>query len=273
MDEKLLVSLGIPQNLAHAYRALILKKSLRPAQYVKLSGESRSNAYARLDKLVDLGLATKSDENKKFIYYPVSPTVLKELLSKQLSQTEEQLALLERRLPQMLSEYHTGGEQPKVKQYKGRKELIGMFTEQMEQPGRNLYFIRSIADVPYFTLETMSQIRRLAPKYKKRRWGITPIVMYAHSNSRKDARTGGLKRAWIKREEYTAPVEWAVSGNQVQAVCMNGEGYGISIDHPEIAESMRQILQLLFDYIKNSPGYEKLPILAKHNEIDTESND
>lgn len=264
MNEKLLMSLGLSQNQARTYRALVLKKSLRPAQLAKLIGESRTNCYALLDRLVALGLATKSDENKKFTYYPASPQALKTLLTKQIEQAEGQLEELDRKLPQMLSEYHSGGEQPKVSHYKGKKELAGMYTGQMEQSGRELYFIRSRADIPYFGLETMEAIRMLAPKYKKRRFGVTPIIVNNPTDTyRKDAAAGGLKRAWIQGEEYTVPVEWAVSGDEVQAIVLKGEGYGISIDHPEIAESFRQIIQLLHKYIRRSPDYEKLPKVTK----------
>ena len=241
----------------------MLKKSLRPSQLVKLIGESRSNCYALLDRLVTLGLATKTDENKKFTYYPASPTALKILLSKQIEEAEGHLKELDRRLPQMLSEYHTGGEQPKVTHHKGKKELSDMYTSQMEQNGREVYFVRSKADIPYFGLETMETIRTLAPKYKKRRFGITPILINRPLDPRKDAAAGGLKRAWIKDEEYTAPVEWAVSGDELQAIVLKDEGYGVSIDHPEIAESFRQIIQMLYNYIRRNPDYKELSKVAQ----------
>lgn len=257
MDEKLLISLGLSQNQARTYRALVLKKSLRPSQLVKLTGESRSNCYALLDKLVSLGLAIKNDEGKKFIYYPASPTALKAMLDRRLEETEQRLQELDRKLPQMLSEFHAGGQQPKVTHFKGKKGLGDMYTLQMEQLDRELYFIRSKADIPYFGLEKMQDIRKLAPKYKKRRFGITPIIVNRPTDVHRDSSTR-LKRAWIKGEEYTAPVEWAVSGNTIQAILLKDEGYGVSIDHPEIAESFRQIIKLLYEYIRKNPGYEKL---------------
>jgi predicted transcriptional regulator len=261
MNEKLLMSFGLSQNQARTYRALVLKKSLRPSQLMKLIGKSRSNCYAILDRLVAFGLATKSDENKKFIYYPVSPQVLKTLLSKQIEITEGKLEELTRQLPQMLSEYHIGGEQPKVTHYKGKKELSNMYINQMEQAGRELYFIRTKADIPFFGLETMKTIRTMAPKYKKRRYAITPLL----GNRPLDPAAGGLKRAWIKDGEYTAPVEWAVSGDELQAILLKGEGYGVSIDQPEIAESFRQIIRLLYNYIHQGHDYEELLQVAKRS--------
>lgn len=253
-----MMSLGLTQNLARTYRALVLKKSLRPAQLTKLIGESRTNCYALLDRLVELGLATKRDENKKFTYYPASPLALKTMLTKQAETVGQQLEALDRKLPQMLSDYHAGGEQPKVKHHKGKKELADMYTAQMETSGRELYFLRSRADIPYFGLETMERLRSLASLYGKRRFGITPIVVNRPTDARKDS-AAGLKRAWIKETDYDAPVEWAVSGDEVQAIVFKGEGYGVSITHPEVAESLRQVFRMLYTYIRRDPEYKKLP--------------
>ena len=267
MDDKTLISIGLSQNQARSYRALVIRKSLKPSELSRLIGESRTNSYAILDKLTDMNLATKIDENKKFTYYPASPLALKEMLEKQQKETERKIAELDRKMPQMMSAYQIGGEAPKVKHYKGKKELEQMYIEQMEQPGRELYFIRSKADVPYFSYAKMNEIRLLAPKYKKRRFGITPIVFYSPNDPRKDSKSN-LKRAWITNEEYLSPVEWAVSGNTVQAILMKDEGYGLSINNPEISESFREILKLLFKYIKSSPDYDKLPKLAKVTDYD-----
>lgn len=226
---------------------------------MKLTGESRTNCYAILDKLVELELATKQDVEKKYTYFPASPLALRVILDQKRLEAEEQIQKLDAQLPQMLSTFHEGGEQPKVSYYKGKSELEKMYVEQLEEGGRELYFIRSKADIPYFGLEKMLEIRYMAPRYKKRRFGITPIVVYAQSNQYEDAKAGGLKRAWIRGEEYTSEVEWAVSGDTVQAILLKGEGYGVSITHPEIAESFRQILQMLFKYIKQNPEYAKLP--------------
>lgn len=258
MDEQLLIQCGLSQNQARTYRALILRKSLRPAELGKLIGESRTNCYALLDKLVELGLATKTDENKKFTYYPASPLAIKRLVEKKQNEIEEQLQKLENKMPQMMSAYQLGGDAPKVTHAKGKEELEKLYRIQLEQPGRELYFMRSKADIPYFGLTKMSEIRKLSAEYGKKRYGIIPIAFYHRSNKAKDIRAGNLQRAWLRNNEYDSPVEWAVSGDVVQAILLSEQGYGISIEHPVIAESFREILKLLHHYIKLRPDYEQV---------------
>lgn len=255
MNDKWLISCGLSQKQARTYRALVTLKKARPASIAKLTGETRSNCYALLDKLVELGLATKVDENKKFTYYPTSPLALKTLLDKKRQETENQIADLERKMPHLLSAYQIGGEAPKVTIHRGKKELEKMYVQQLKQKGAELHFIRTRADIAYFGLQKMQEIRFLSGAYKKQRFGITPFLAYGKRSVENDSRAGNLKRAWIESTDYTAKVEWVVSGDQVQAICLDKEGYGITIDHPEIAKSMQQILQLLQKNIKQNPDY------------------
>lgn len=257
MDEKLLCQIGLSANQAHVYRLLVERKALRPSQLVKITRESRANCYALLDKLVDIGLARRIDVDKKLTYFPESPVVLEKLLNEQIADTQAKLQATQRALPRMMSAFNDQPYKTRIQVRGGKDELQAMYMEQMEQPDRNLYFIRSIADVPFMSLDTMRQMRALARPYKKRRYGVTPVVLYHKVNAASDARTN-LKRAWLPVTAYTAPVEWAVSGDIVHAMVFHGEGEGISIKNSQVAESMRQMLQLLFEYIKKDPDYKPL---------------
>jgi hypothetical protein len=184
--------------------------------------------------------------------------VLEKILNEQIAEAQSKLQATQRALPRMLSAFNDSRSVPKVTQHKGKKELYQMYIEQMEQPDRELHFIRSVADVPYFGIESMKEIRFMAPAYKKRRFGITPIVFYSPSDPYSDSKTR-LKRTWLPKASYTSPVEWVVTGDLVQIISFKGDGAGISIKNPEIAESFRQLLKLFSEYIKKDPEYIKNP--------------
>ncbi len=258
MDESTLISCGLSQNQARTYRALVMRKSLKPSQLAKLTGESRTNSYAILDRLVQLGLATKADEAKKFAYYPTSPLNLKILLDEKRNEAEKQLSLLDRKLPQMLSAYELGGSAPKIKHYIGKKELEQLYKNQASRPGKKVHFIRSLADVPYFGMEEMTNFRLMPVKFKKSRVGIVPFNYYGRFTPKDDAKSR-LSRTWLPQNSYTAPIEWAVSGDTVDIMSFIGEGYAISIQNQEIANSLRQIIDLFSDNIRKSPDYEQTP--------------
>lgn len=256
MNEQWLISYGLSQKQARTYRALVTLKRAKPLAVMKLTGESRTNTYTLLDKLVEMGLAIKQDEDKKYVYYPTSPLALKNLIDRRRRETERQLIDLEEKMPQLLSAYREGGEAPRVTMHKGKLELEEMYIAQLKQPGKELQFVRSKADVAYFGFEKVDKLRKLSTSFKKRRVGITPRTHSGAANPERDAAAGGLKRTWVKNEEYTAKVEWVVSGSQIQAIYLDGEGYGITIDHVALADSLRQILQLVHTYAKLDPNYQ-----------------
>lgn len=254
MDEKLLCQLGLNTNLAHIYRLLVERKSLRPSQLAKITHESRTNCYALLDKLVGMGLAKKLDVEKKIIYYPENPTALERLMSKHVAEAQDRLATVQRALPQMLSAFNDRQHKTHIVQHHGKEELYGMYVEQMEQMDNNLYFLRSTSDVPYFGYETMSEIRHFAKMYKKQRHGITPFVYYAPSDPMQDAQ-GNLTRTWLPKASYTAPVEWVAVGDEVHIINFAGEGSGIVIKDTYVADGLRQLLKLFAKYIHKDPTY------------------
>lgn len=273
MDEKLLISCGLSHNQARAYKALILRKSLKPTELSKFIGESRTNCYAILDRLVELELATKVDDQKKYTYFPTSPLALKSLIESKRKAVEEQLIQLDRKMPQMLSAFELGGEAPKLKHFKGKSQLESMYKEQLTNGSKELFFVRSKADVPYFGQQKMLDIRFMSANYKTKRYGITPITYYVKPLSKTDKKAGRLDRAWVFGDEYTSKVEWAVSGSKVHAILMEGDGYGLEIEHPEIAKSFMEILSLLHKYIKQRPDYDRVLKQSKYDQLASSVDD
>lgn len=80
MNENLLINLGLNPTQAKAYLALVRHGSLTPPELAKRTGETRTNAYTILDKLVELGLAKKEDYKKKLRYRVENPVALEKLV-------------------------------------------------------------------------------------------------------------------------------------------------------------------------------------------------
>ena len=80
MDVKFLKQLGLNGSQAKAYIALVKQGSLTPPELAELTGETRTNAYSILDKLVSLGLAKKVESSKKATYRAEHPANLEKLV-------------------------------------------------------------------------------------------------------------------------------------------------------------------------------------------------
>ncbi len=257
MLDDILKPLGFGPKESKAYRLLMLRGGLRPAQLQKLTGESRVNCYAILDRLVEAGIARRSDENKKLVYLPEDPSNIEVFLTKRITEEQARLRQVRNKMPYLQSIFTSHGGRPIIKTYSGKAELRTMYDDQVSEKSDELYFVRSTQDIHYFGIEDLEKIRMLAAAKNKRRIGITPVVTYSPTDPRADAKSK-LKRTWLPKGAYDQKVEWAVTGEVLQALSFVGDGYGVSIRNAEIARSFQKLVELLAEYIKKDPDYEKI---------------
>jgi len=122
MDTSVLRKAGLTESQAKGYLALVEHGALTPTELAEHTGETRTNAYAIADKLVELGLATKANSPKN-TYEAESPAKLKQLLiSKQhaIKAASDELAGL---LPQLMSVYRLTNNRPGVLYLEGIDSL------------------------------------------------------------------------------------------------------------------------------------------------------
>src|SRR5438445_5647663 len=99
MDTQPLEDIGLTNSQAKAYIALIEHYGGTAPSLAKATNESRSNTYKVLDKLCELGLATKDTKGAKIYYYPTNPAALELLIQGKNTQIELQARKLKAVLP------------------------------------------------------------------------------------------------------------------------------------------------------------------------------
>ena len=87
-----LTGAGLNKTEAQVYETLISKKEWKPADLAKSVGESRTNIYKILDKLIKYKLAIKINTKKVFYYKAVNPTRLLDIAreNRKLQEKNEQ---------------------------------------------------------------------------------------------------------------------------------------------------------------------------------------
>lgn len=128
MDTSILRKAGLTDSQAKGYLALIEHGALTPTELALKTGETRTNAYALADKLVELQLATKAD-TPKATYVPESPTKLKQLLvsrQRELKTIDTELSAL---LPNLLSTYRLTTDKPGVLYLEGAGSLYQIYDD------------------------------------------------------------------------------------------------------------------------------------------------
>jgi predicted transcriptional regulator len=261
MNTELLQQIGLNPLQAKAYIALIKSGSLAPASLAAKIKTTRTNAYSLLDKLVELGLAKKIDENKKLTYRPENPIALEKLARRHREAALEQEKLIQTNMPSLLNYFHTYSEQPGVRFFQGKDGIEEIYKDQLrtKQP---LYILRSWKDRDFFGKGVYSIWRKRPAKYGIPTNMLSPDVPDANNDLELDRKLLWT-RTWMKQEDYTAPVEWNVYGDKVSIISFGEEAIGTIIESPQIAESVRQMFGLMERGLKATPGYDKMPLQGR----------
>lgn len=250
MDDTLLCKIGLSKAQALAYRALVTRKGLRPVQVAKLIGETRSNTYALLDKLVDLGIAYREDIDKKLTYFPESPQKLESLISARIAEEQATLERLKRKMPEMLSAYNADRHKPKITIETGKKAIQSAHKEHAGK-GKELLFIHTRRDIGFMSAPLMRRIRWDYGQNGVKRIGFSEFSTLVNPEIDK---LSNLSRLWMPEHYYDSPVEWSVNGDQILIAVYSEEGYVIKIDNATVAQSLRQFLRISESIIKTLPA-------------------
>jgi sugar-specific transcriptional regulator TrmB len=257
-----LSSVGLSDTEAKCYTALLSKKDWRPALLAKEIKESRTNCYKLLDKLVANKLAERFDKDKKLHYRATNPTNLIQLVHDRRAAQEQQQQQLELDVQNLIGEYLKVNERAGVRYFQGKKDLKNIYQDQVET-GEPIYFVHTLAGIDFYGYNGMHELRMLAVKAGIPRYALTPDTINATADWEKTDNKFLLTRTWMSNKDYTAPVEWGAYGDKIYIVSFGEEASGMIIESPQIAESFRQLFNLLDRGQRSQPGYNELPRLAQ----------
>lgn len=242
MNIQLLEDIGLTKPQALAYEALVnLGPSIAPDIAAHI-GESRSNAYKILDRLCELGLAIKDQAGTKLRYFPASPAALDQLVQKQIQEAELRERKLKAELPQLLDIFFANSEQPGIRFYQG-KEGIKLIFADILQTGKDVYLLRSPQDVTFYDEAFFAEFRKKRALLGIKTHALTVDIPSAVHNPELDV-NNKFFRTWLPPDAYSGAVEWDIYGNKTALISYGQEAIGIVIESAQIAESLRQVLQL-----------------------------
>jgi len=272
MDIQLLEDIGLSSNQAIAYKHLVEHGTTTASTLAVQLGESRTNMYKVLDKLIEFDLALKQQINKKFHYSAASPAALEQFVQKQSEAARQRERRLNSELPHLLDYYFAHSERPSIRYYEGADGLAKINKDQLST-GQPVKFIRSSADAAFLGFEALHKLRNNFPRLGiPRETIIQDYLPYElAANNRMAVEDSDklmlLRRTWIDKEDYTAPVEWAVYGNKLSIIQFGEQAMGMVIESSSIADAFRQLYTLLDEGIKRRPDYAAYPKRAKYTAI------
>lgn len=238
-----MLDLGLTKSQAKAYLCLVQFGPSYPPGLAKKISESRTNTYKVLDKLVELGLARKKESLKKMLYTAGHPSALETLAKKHREEVLSQEHKINTSMPTLLNFFYTYSEQPGVRFFQGKDGIKNIF-DDMLRTRQNIYLVRSPADIEFYDEKFFSEFKAKRAKLGIKTYALTPDISSANHDEQID-KTNLFFRSWIGKDDYTGSVEWNMYGNKLAIISYGEEAIGMIIESPLIAESFRQLFELL----------------------------
>lgn len=242
MNLSVLTSIGLTDDQAETYQFLLESGSLTPPQLMRISSETRTNAYMSLAKLEELGLAKRAENARRVTYLPVSPAKLEQLLIDKQLELQQQTQELKNNLPELLSTYYSNSTRPGIIFYEGPDSLKRVYQDHLDE-GKDVYFLRTPADEEFFGEDLYMYMEKRAERGIAAH-GIGPFSQARAEYSKKHDKRLKREMSYCKLEQYTAPVEISIYGNKTAFISFGKEVVASIIDSPQIAQAMRDIFML-----------------------------
>jgi predicted transcriptional regulator len=255
--EDLLTQIGLTPLQAEAYLYLIRHGDSTPPALAKAAGMTRTNAYKVLESLEEMGLASKHDIQKKYVYRATDPSSLAALVAEKRNRVLALEQNIKTAMRELRSSYRKHSGETVIDHHSGEAAMLQAYRAQAEN-GEPVYFIKSRADIPFLGFEAMDTMRTLPAKHGVQRYGMTPDGEEGSANPAIDKRAN-LTRTWIPHEAYTAPVEWSVTGDTLYIHVFDQDGSVIEVRNSLVTDSFRQLWSLLDASVRQTPDYDNLP--------------
>lgn len=250
MDTKTLTEIGLTPSQAKVYLILVQYGSISPPDLATKAKETRSNAYKILDRLVELGLATKSEASKKAVYRVANPIALEALAKQQRDSAMEQEKRVKLAMPTLLNFFYTYSEQPGVRFFQG-KEGVAQILDDILRTHQDVYLVRSPADNAFYDSEVFENFKKKRAKLGIQTYALTPDTPTANRDTAVDA-ANLFTRTWLPAGGYEGSADWYMYGNKLAIISYGEEGIGMIIESPLIADSFKQLFVLFQTLLSRS---------------------
>jgi len=245
---------GLTETQAKAYLMLVKDGAMGATEIAERLGEARTNGYMIADKLVSVGLATKSDVKKKYIYTAVHPTALEALAERRRKTVEKNEREVKAAIPDVINYFNEYQKAPGVTTYHGAKGQK-MVREKILETGKTLYFVRSPQDIN----DDMEGLHNYIDERVKRgicAESLSPSEYANHPGE--DMKKFLQTRTLLPKGDYCSTVEISVFGNNVAFIDHSDNAMSTIIESPAIAGAMQQFFLLAKKHVLESTDQDAL---------------
>ncbi len=254
MLEKYLQEIGLNEKESAVYLALLQYDSASVIDVSQKTKINRSTTYTVLDSLAKKGLVSETTIGKKTHFQAESPERLESYVERQKILLEEHSKRLKDIIPQIKSVQRGTGEKPVVQYFEGKEGLFAL-NESLYRDDTdnndlvaNLVYSRDLLD------EAFPEAERAKFRKERIKRKIKSKTIYTWTKGVIPSDEMG-DRVKLDSNKYPISCDISISGDRIRIGILGKKLSGIFIKSADVANSLRSILNALFDYMKKEePG-------------------
>ena len=229
---------GLTEPQAKTYLALLRNGALTPTKISEITGETRTNTYALLDKLAELNLAEKTEQGKTASYIALPPSNLELLAEKRRRAAINDEQNIKNNISVLTDIFYAHSPIPGAKTYIGEEGVKEILKDTLRVSPDKLFLIRTLADTSQF--DFIQRYRDARVKKNIHTYALTPDNPVSRKNTSHDA-DYLFHRVMMPRDAYKSPVEIDIYGDKVAFIDYGSGGTSTIITSPAISAAMREL--------------------------------
>lgn len=242
MSLEILRKIGLSEGEIKVYQA-VLDLGMAPIHSIhEKTGIERRNIYDILNKLIEKGLVSYTDENKKRTFQITSPTQLIGYLEEKKKEIDNSKAEIEQILPEIMSKYKSKKPGIKAEVYRGIEGVKAVFEDSLNYP--ITYWIGGARYLPKMYPDWFYSWTKRRAK-KKVKW----IYLMKHELKKEYKPLPYETVKFLPPEFSGSPTFTGIWGDRVVQVIVGSEFFAFIIESKELADSYRAYHKYLWDNV------------------------
>ncbi len=245
-----LKKIGLSENEARVYLALLEIGSATADEVAKKAGVKRPTTYVQLEALMKMGLVSsfekiiKKGGAGKTYFRAEDPDHLQKIVENENAKAKERASTLKNNLPELSNLFKLSGTRPKVRFFEGKEGLQTMQDEALKMKNKQII---SIADVDGILKIFPNHPEKHAPRRVQK--GIKSRLIYTSSKGDILGRENKAllrETRFIPVEQFPFTCDLAIYDDVMSISAFRDKSAGVLIEDRDIANSMRALFELLW---------------------------
>ncbi len=249
MLEKYLQEIGLSDKEAVTYLALLATENASVVELANKTKIKRPTVYVILETLAKKGLVSETTVGKKTHYQAEPPERLATFVERQKIVLDERAKRLRDIIPQIKSVQRESGERPVVEYFEGKEGIVssieGFFDKKITGGGiAYMIYPRDLVEEIF----SPEELEHLKQGRLQNHIGTKSIYSFSKGELEPAENSTRLK---IDSKRYPLASEISILGDMIKISIFGKRLSGISIHSADVAQTLRSLIDLVFDQQKN----------------------